>query len=127
MKYTKEDFINKAVSIHGNRYDYSRVCYTNSNTKVEIMCPIHGSFWQTPNMHIGMKHQGCPMCGGTKRMTTEEFIKRAMCINGDRYDYSFVEYKNNKTKVKLICPKHGEFMVSPNAHLRGDGCPLCWE
>lgn len=127
MKYTTKDFVNKAVSIHGDKYDYSHVCYINSNTKVEIVCPIHGSFWQTPNMHIGMRHQGCPMCGGTKRMTTEEFVKRAIGIHGNRYDYSFVEYRNNKTKVKLICPKHGEFTVSPSAHLRGDGCPLCWE
>lgn len=127
MKYTTKDFINKAVSIHGDKYDYSHVCYINSNTKVEIICPIHGSFWQTPNMHIGMKHQGCPMCGGTKRMTIEEFVKKARDIHGNRYDYSLAVYKNNKTKVELICQEHGVFAITPNAHLRGDGCPLCWE
>lgn len=127
MKYTTKDFVNKAVSIHGDKYDYSHVRYINSNTKVEIICPIHGSFWQTPNMHIGMKHQGCPMCGGTKRMTIEEFVKKARNIHGNRYDYSLAVYKNNKTKVELICQEHGVFAITPNAHLRGDGCPLCWE
>lgn len=127
MKYTTEEFIKKAVSIHGDKYNYSRVRYINSSTKVEIICPIHGSFWQTPNMHIGCHKRGCPSCGGTKKMTIKEFVEKARKIHSDKYDYSLVEYKNNKAKVKLICPKHGLFEITPNQHLRGDGCPACWE
>lgn len=47
------DFIQKAVSIHGNKYDYSKAKYVSSHTPVEIICPIHGSFYQEPNSHIG--------------------------------------------------------------------------
>jgi len=43
------DFIQKSVSIHGNKYDYSKVKYSGSHTPVEIICPIHGSFYQVEN------------------------------------------------------------------------------
>lgn len=119
------DFIQKAVSIHGNKYDYSKAKYVSSHTPVEIICPIHGSFYQEPNSHIGKKHCGCQKCGGTKRLTTEEFISRAKEIHGDKYDYSNVLYKNSKIKVEITCKRHGTFLCSPNMHLRGDGCPKC--
>ena len=60
-----------------------------------------------------------------KRLTTEEFISKAREVHGDRYDYSKVEYKNAKTKVKIICPIHGVFEQSPDAHLHGQGCQDC--
>lgn len=59
------------------------------------------------------------------KLTTEDFIKRAREIHGDKYDYSKVEYVNNHTKVCVICPKHGEFWQVPSSHLRGHGCPIC--
>jgi len=61
----------------------------------------------------------------TKKLTTEEFIKRAKEIHGDKYDYSLVDYKNSKTKVKIICPEHGVFEQNPNDHLNGSGCSEC--
>ena len=67
-----DKFIKKAKSVHGNKYDYSKVCYVNSQTKVCIVCPIHGEFWQTPAHHL--HGEGCPKCFGTCRKTTEEFI-----------------------------------------------------
>ena len=60
-KRTTEDFINDARKIHGDKYDYSKVEYINSTTKVCIICPEHGEFWQTPTMHLNKSH-GCPMC-----------------------------------------------------------------
>lgn len=60
-----------------------------------------------------------------KKLTTEEFIKRARAIHGDKYDYSKVEYINIKTKVCIICPEHGEFWQVPAEHLRGRGCKDC--
>ena len=127
-KLTKEQFIKQAREIHGNKYDYSKVDYVNSQTKVCIICPIHGEFWKTPNKHL--VGQGCPKCTASKpnsrRLTTEEFIKKAREIHGDKYDYSKVVYdKNNKTKVCIICPKHGEFLQTPNDHLDNHGCPEC--
>ena len=60
-KYTKESFIEKAVSVHGDKYDYSKVEYINCDTKVCIICPEHGEFWQTPYKHVNEKN-GCPRC-----------------------------------------------------------------
>ncbi len=59
------------------------------------------------------------------KLTTEEFIKKAREVHGDKYDYSKVEYVKSKTKVTIICPKHGEFLQTPQKHLSGQGCPNC--
>lgn len=127
-KLTKEEFINRSREIHGDRYDYSKVDYVNNSTRVCIICPEHGEFWQTPYGH--MKGQGCFKCGNHKKgqfrkLNTETFIKKARAIHGNKYDYSKVEYVNNSTKICIICPDHGEFWQKPNAHLNGNGCPIC--
>ena len=119
----KEEFIEKARLIHGDKYDYSLVDYKNNKTKIEIICPIHGVFFQKPNGHLSRKN-GCPKCVG-KNKTTEEFIEKAKLIHGDKYDYSLVDYKNRRTKIKIICPIHGTFEQFPNDHLNGSGCPEC--
>ena len=131
MKYnqlTTESFINRAKEIHGNKYDYSNVKYINSSTKVCIICPKHGEFWQRPSVHT--KGQGCPICGiekRTKKITSnkEIFIQKARKIHGNKYDYSKVEYINANTEVCIVCPKHGEFWQTPASHLNGRGCNLC--
>ena len=125
---TTEDFIKKAKVIHGDKYDYSKVNYINSITNICIICPEHGEFWQTPTNHL-MKH-GCPKCAFIKnkdvnRSNIKKFIEKAKVIHGDKYDYSKAEYINNKTKVCIICPKHGEFWQTPHLHLNGCGCPNC--
>lgn len=63
--YTTEGFILRAYNIHGNRYDYSKVRYVGFHTKVCIVCPIHGDFWQTPNVHY--RGNGCRKCGQSKK------------------------------------------------------------
>lgn len=114
-------FLEKSHRVHGNMYDYSKVVYINSKTKVEIVCPIHGSFWQQPEKHfIG---HGCPLCVKNLKDTTESFINKARVVHGDLYDYSLVEYIDQKTKVHIIDPQYGDFWQSPNAHLNGEGCP----
>lgn len=63
-----------------------------------------------------------------KKKTTEEFIRNARKIHGDKYDYSRVEYINDSTKVCIICPIHGEFLKTPSNHLHkrwAQGCPYC--
>lgn len=117
------DFIEKASNKHNNKYDYSKVEYINAETKVCIICPEHGEFWQTPIKHL--KGQGCPKCTG-RHKTTEEFILESKKIHGDRYDYSKVNYTRSLTKVCIICPEHGEFWITPHNHISGkQGCPLC--
>ena len=121
---TLEYFISKANEIHGDRYDYSKVEYVNNKTKVCIICPEHGEFWQTPEKHINSGH-GCTYCFTSFRKTKEQFIEESRKIHGDKYDYSKVEYSNNRTKVCIICPEHGEFWQAPDRHIRGNGCPKC--
>jgi hypothetical protein len=130
-KITREEFIRRAAKIHDNKYDYSKVVYKNYHSKVCIICPIHGEFWQTPANHLNGK--GCDKCAHSElwdkrgRKTTEEFIKEAKQIHGDKYDYSKVIYINNSTKICIICPIHGEFWQTPANHLNGCGCPKCKE
>ena len=127
-------FIRKALRKHGDRYDYSNVIYMKAHGKVEIICRVEGheSFLQTPNSHLN--GNGCKFCSIEKRstlktLTLDEFIEKANKVHGyRRYDYSKVEYKNNKTRICIICHNHNEpyeFLQKPNSHLNGSGCPLC--
>ena len=125
-RLTKEDFIRKARLAHGNKYDYSKVDFKNVETKVCIICPEHGEFWQTPHAH--MTGQGCQKCYGNRKRTTEEFIELARNVHGDKYDYSKVEYQDNKTPVCIVCSTHGEFWQAPYNHIiQRQGCPKCAE
>ena len=120
-------FIEKARQIHNDKYDYSKVNYVNSRTKVCIICPTHGEFWQTPHNHL--KGYGCAECGKEKshlsKITTEDFIVKSKEIHGNKYDYSKACYKTCDTKVCIICPEHGEFWQTPSNHINGSGCPKC--
>ena len=122
-----EQFIKRAKKVHGNKYDYSKTEYINSSTKVCIICPIHGEFWQRPTEHL--RGRGCKKCGdlsvGIKnsRITTDEFIERAKKVHGDKYDYSKTEYISPRKKICIIDKEFGEFWMMPYAHLNGQGCP----
>lgn len=125
---SRDEVIEKFTSVHGDRYDYSKVEYNGMHKKVCIICPEHGEFYQTPSKHI--IGQGCKKCGHSdnginKRMTQEEFILRANEVHKNKYDYSKVEYKTSHDKVIIKCPKHGEFEQLPYDHLHGHGCPSC--
>jgi len=118
---TTDIFIEKAIEVHGNKYDYSLVKYEKSKTKIKIICPIHGEFEQIPNSHLS--GHGCDKCGSFS--TTYNFIITAKEIHCGKYDYSLVNYIDNKTKVKIICPTHGIFEQTPGGHLFGRGCEKC--
>ena len=72
-----------------------------------------------------MIKRGCYLCNGGTLLTTREFIDKAKLIHGSKYNYSKVNYINNHTKIKIICPKHDEFLQTPNVHLLNSGCPKC--
>ena len=55
---------------------------------------------------INCAHKKMPQC---QPLSLEQFIYKATEIHGKKYDYSKVNYRNNKTKVCIICPEHGEF------------------
>ena len=125
---TTENFINEAVKIHGDRYDYSLVQYGAYKTDVLIKCSIHGSFEQTPATHLN--GSGCPDCGliegaANRTRTTEAFINEAVKIHGDKFDYSQAQYTKDINRVVIICKKHGSFEQTPASHLNGSGCPKC--
>ena len=74
-KLTKEEWIEKARAVHGDKYDYSKVIYTNSKDQVTIICPIHGEFWQTPDKHL--QGEGCPVCKSSKlerKVRNQDFL-----------------------------------------------------
>ena len=122
------DFIQKAKEIHGGKYDYSKTEYIDAKTKVCIICPEHGEFWQSPSNHIHKSHpRGCPKCNGGIRMTMDEFLKKSKEIHGDKYDYSKVdlEHRDSLGRVCIICPEHGEFWQIPSLHAKGTKCKYC--
>ena len=117
-----DDVINALKQVHGDKYDYSMVEYVSEKTPIKIKCQEHGIFEQTFNTH--KKGHGCPKCSGYF-MDATLFIEKAKKTHSDKYDYSLVNYKNSKNKIKIICPIHGEFEQAPNNHLGGNGCPKC--
>ena len=207
-RLTKEEFINKAILIHGTQYNYESVVYTYSRTKVDICCSIHGIFQQTPNDHLN--GGGCPKCGvvksanakrftfdyfvntskdthkklwgreyiytdtvftgtesyveikcaqhnttfkqraahhmrgetgckqcryetinphtgkncGKQKLTQEEFITKVLLIH-PTYTFQYSLYIKSAEKITATCPKHGNFLITPNNLLRGKGCPNC--
>ena len=128
QKCSQEEFIEKARSIHGDKYDYSLINYISTKTKVTIICPEHGYFEQRASAHL--YGQGCPKCGmlntiSLQQSNKEEFIEKAKKIHGWKFDYSKIIYINSYSKVTIICIKHGEFEQTPVNHLSGNGCQKC--
>ena len=125
---TKEEFVQKAIKIHGNKYNYDKVKYINNKTHVIITCPIHGDFEQTPEGHL--KGHGCRKCSNeklskAKLKTQEKFIQEAKLIHPE-YDYSKVKYVSSSNPITLVCPKHGDFIIYPNDLLhKGKQCKYC--
>lgn len=125
-KKTTEEFINEAIEIHGERFDYTKVVYINALTPVEIVCSEHGSFMMKPNKHVSSK-QACPNCCHNKMKTLEEFVQEANIIHSNKYDYSLItEYRGREYKEFIICPQHGKFEQLIKNHISNKaGCPHC--
>lgn len=127
-------FVEKSKKVHGNFYDYSNVEYDGANKKVEIICPTHGGFQQTPSMHT--QGNGCPDCYNERRKARGEiwandaaklFAQKAELIHGNKFDYSKANYIRSGLPVEIICPIHGSFFQAPGTHLQGVGCNACKE
>lgn len=123
---SNKNWLDKFLLKHGELYDYSKVEYENSRKKVEIICKEHGSFWQSPSSHY---LQGCEKCGidrRSKRRISENWFNKFLSKHGNLYDYSKVEYINNKTHIEIICKEHGSFWQTPYSHIRSNiGCTKC--
>lgn len=89
-KLTQEEFIKRAVEVHNDKYDYSKVNYINNTTKICIICPKHGAFFQTPNMHLYQK-QGCKKCRSDK-------MKKKICGVGINDYHGVIKIKDKHIK-----------------------------
>lgn len=128
-KISSEEFFSKVIKIHNDKYDYSESNFTGLQNKICIRCFEHGYFWQLANDHWSDK--GCPDCGKESRIklktkTQEQVIKDFRKIHEDEYDYSKVVYINGYTKVLIKCKHHGFFEQTPEGHLSGRGCRICF-
>ncbi len=125
MNYV-EKFIEKSSLKHDNKYDYSKVVLCDSKTEVEIVCPIHGSFFQRKDIHV--KGAGCKQCNYetiAPKRTIEQFIDKASKLHNNKYDYSLVDTTKSTEKIDIICPTHGVFRQTVSHHLVSRGCPEC--
>jgi hypothetical protein len=129
-KLTQERVIEQFKEVHGDAFDYSKVEYVDTNTKVKIRCKKHDyTFQQIPKNH--KKGTTCPLCEREKMSKLnskgkEKFVEEALEKYGDLDDYSKVEYKNTKTEVTFTCKKHNlEYEKQPDHYLRGYRCPEC--
>lgn len=100
-KITTKDFINKAKLLHGDKYDYSKVNYIHHKTKVCIICPEHGEFWQTPSNHL-LNH-GCPIC---KESKLEKEVAKLL----DESNIDYIRFKHfkwlGKQSLDFYLPKY---------------------
>lgn len=125
VKKTREEFIDQANKVHNFKYNYNKVIYSGNRVKIKIICNNGHEFEQTPNGHL-LQKQGCPFCAGLSKLTTNSFIEKAKKIHKNKYDYSLTNYINATSKVKIICPEHGEFLQVARNHTNSkQGCPTC--
>ena len=136
-KERSDIFIRKSKEKFGDKFDYSKVKYVDSQTPVTLICKEHGEFDVNMYTHLYSKDGLCPSCrderevkiGGAHCLSTNHIIKKCQHIYGDKYDYSKVEYKGGNAKkevVEIICPKHGSFFkIYDNIQKRDCGCPIC--
>ena len=134
-KKDTEQFVKEAQAIYP-QYDYSKVEYINCRTPVEVICPEHGPKWVNPKEHIGAQRIHCHACTmqenyEKRKISTEQWIEKVLTKRPefiDQFDYSFVNYWNDKTPVKIRCIEHDEmFEVQPRSHIKAvyGGCTDC--
>lgn len=127
-----EDSVRDSTINHNGKYDYSLITeYTDDRTKVPIICPDHGVFWMNFNSHKSAR-QGCYQCrneriGAALRDDLSTKVQQATEAHNGKYNYSLItDYKNNSTKVEIVCPVHGSFWMNFGNHIQGkQHCPQC--
>lgn len=129
-KLTNEQFIEKCIEIHGNKYDYSKTFFVRSRDPVSIICPKHGEFTQRASVHLEGK--GCRLCKNEKigknlKHTKEQFIENLSEWSKENLDFSNFNYVTNKIKGKVRCKVHDiEFETRPSNLIKNKrSCPEC--
>ena len=129
---TYDEFVRRANAQFGNNVEYDEKDYHGFNKPFMAFCHTHGWFETKPNIHLLGKY-GCPKCasinrGLNNRLSYDEFLKRAIEVHGNKYEYDESSYTTCTNKMRIICPEHGEFWQSPHKHAYcGHGCPVCSE
>lgn len=129
VKWPKSKWIEDAKKVHNNFYDYSIAGDAKDHsTKIDIICPLHGEFNQTLNVHLN--GHGCYQCGIdsntlNRAYTTESFVTSAKEKHNNKYDYTETVYTGIRNKLKIKCPLHGLFEQVAYYHTAGNGCPTC--
>ncbi|MDB0013213.1 hypothetical protein N9F22_00040 [Alphaproteobacteria bacterium] len=127
-----EVFEQKARQKHGEKYQYIRETYKNTNTRLDLVCPIHGRFSMLVSVHL--KGSGCSECSkeqmkqsktGVALRTLDDLISQFRAAHGDKYDYSKVRLKLWNERVRIRCPDHGWFAQQVKLHSEGRGCKKC--
>jgi hypothetical protein len=123
-KITTEEYLERVKSIHGNKYDYSKVEYINTRTKVILICKTHGAFEiKADNVLAG---QGCGQCARDKHKLTylsQERLDNLIDIHKNKYGYPDLNVVDGK--IVIVCSQHGRFEQSLHQHEYGHGCPNC--
>lgn len=122
-KLSQDKLLEQFVQTHGDTYDYNKVNYLGNDYKVEIICKKHGSFFQWPSDH--KNGRGCSKCTGGTAISQEEFIHNVKKKHGDTYILDNIVYINSKSKIKVGCKFHGEFLTTAGVFMRGYGCKQC--
>lgn len=126
MRKTTEELVKQLRELYGDYYDYSLVEYKGRNKKIKIICPKHNI--QEINPRYALRGNVCcrECYFDTKRLTQEEFIKKANYIHHNEFDYSLTKYKNASTPIIIKCKKGHIFKMKPQIHLYScSGCPIC--
>lgn len=124
---TTEEFISRAKALHGSEYDYSKSCYVNAHTKIDIVCRQHGLFSQTPGNHLSGR--GCPTCAQESRaekrkISPSDVMSRVAKAHGLKYIY-FIDFYTTEEDFKFMCPTHGIIHQRLAYHISLSGCKKC--
>lgn len=124
MKWSSE-LLTERLSKLRPEFDYSKLVFTRTKDKVEIICSKHGSYYITPEN--ALKGKGCNKCKLRKRRKDKKhYIKKALDKHGDKYDYSLIEkVEDSNEKVPIVCSIHGVFYQNISQHCTGQGCSKC--
>lgn len=127
LNLTTDEFINRALSVHGSVYIYDNVNYIDSITPVSITCKKHGIFKQEPRYHL--RGHGCKLCANeqlsSSKTSRHDFITKASNVHNGKYDYDLDEFVKLSELITIKCPIHGEYEQTAINHISGKGCYKC--
>jgi G:T-mismatch repair DNA endonuclease (very short patch repair protein) len=124
---THAQFITQSMVVHNGKYEYLSD-YTRTDALIDIRCPKHGVFQQTPHQHL--RGAGCRSCAdeyraSLHRKNPDKYVAECNIIHNGKYTYDMTTYINTHSNVRIICPLHGEFQQMALHHWHGSECPTC--